>query len=81
MFHYMVVYLSARGITNFRSKFFAFPVTTKYRIFILNAQFRPIKTTIPIHRAVVVAFACFCCHISFIGGICELCREISTLKE
>ena len=74
----MVICFWLQRITNFRSKFFALPGATNYGIFILNVLFRSIKATITIHRAVVVAFACFRHCSTFVGIICDLCREIST---
>ena len=74
----MIICFELQRITNLRSKFFALPGATKYGIFILNVRFRPIKTTITIHRAVVVAFACFRRRNTFVGVICDICREIST---
>ena len=74
----MIICFELQRITNLRSKFFALPGATKYGIFILNFLFRSIKATITIHRAVVVAFACFRRCSTFVGIICDLCREIST---
>ena len=74
----MIICFELQRITNLRSKLFALPGATKYGIFILNVRFRPIKTTITIHRAVVVAFACFRRRNTFVGVICDICREIST---
>ena len=74
----MIICFELQRITNLRRKFFALPGATKYGIFILNFRLRPIKTTITIHRAVVVAFACFRRRNTFVGVICDICREIST---